>query len=86
METHTKKKTPQLYTTMQEEPSIQGNSKPSEDIQESTPQVEDPQDDTEKDKSSKQLNDFFSAIKALGKNAVKSGKVRELEPFMLVPR
>jgi len=42
--------------------------------------VEDPQDDTEKDKSS-ELNDFVSAIKALGKNAAKSGKVRELEPF-----
>jgi len=65
---------------MQEEPSIQGNSEPLEDLQESTPQVEDPQDDTEKDKSSK-LKDFVSAIKALGKNAAKSGKVRKLEPF-----
>jgi len=34
----------------------------------------------EKDKSSK-LNDFVSAIKALRKNAAKSGKVREPEPF-----
>jgi len=34
----------------------------------------------EKDKSS-ELNDFVSAIKALGKNAAKSGKVRDPEPF-----
>jgi len=34
----------------------------------------------EKDKSS-ELNDFVSAIKALGKNAAKSDKVREPEPF-----
>jgi len=80
METRAKKKTPQLYSTMQEEPLIQGNSEPPEDLPESIPQVEDPQDDTEKDKSS-ELNDFVSAIKALGKNAAKSGKVRELEPF-----
>jgi len=33
-----------------------------------------------KDKSS-ELNDFVSAIKALGKNAAKSGKVREPELF-----
>jgi len=76
METHAKKKTPQLYSTMQGESSIQEYSKPLEDLQESTPQVEDPQDDMEKDKSS-ELNDFVSAIKALGKNAAKSGKVRE---------
>jgi len=74
METRAKKKTPQLYSTMQ------GNSEPPEDLQESTPQVEDPQDDTEKDKSS-ELNVFVSAIKALGKNAAKSGKVREPELF-----
>jgi len=80
METHTKKKTPQLYSTMQEESSNQGNSEPPEDLPESTSQVEDPQDDMEKDKSS-ELNDFVSAIKSLGKNAAKSGKVRELEPF-----
>jgi len=55
-------------------------SEPPEDLQESTPQVEDPQDDMKKDKSS-ELNDFVSAIKALGKNAAKSGKVREPEPF-----
>jgi len=67
---------------MQEEPSIQENFEPLEDLQESTPQVEDPdQDDMEKDKSSDQLNDIVSAIKALGKNAAKSGKVREPEPF-----
>jgi len=58
--------TPQLYSTMQEESSIQGISEPPEDLPESTPQVEDPQDDMEKDKSS-ELNDFVSAIKALGK-------------------
>jgi len=81
METRTKKKTPQLYTTMQEEHLIQGNSEPPEDLQDSTPPVEDPQDDMDKDKSSDQLNDFVSAIKALGKNAAKSGKVRELELF-----
>jgi len=80
METCAKKKTPQLYSTMQGESLIQEYSEPPEDLQESTPQVEDPQDDTEKDKSS-ELNDFVSAIKALGKNAAKSGKVRELEPF-----
>jgi len=80
MQTCAKKKTPQLYSTTQEEPSIQGNSKPPEDLPESTPQVEDLQDDTEKDKSYK-INDFVSAIKALGKNAAKSGKVREPEPF-----
>jgi len=80
METHAKKKTPQLYSTMQGESSIQEYSEPLEDLQESTPQVEDPQDDMEKDKSS-ELNDFVSAIKALGKNAAKSGKVREPEPF-----
>jgi len=80
METHAKKKTPQLYSTMQGESSIQEYSEPPEDLQESTPQVEDPQDDMEKDKSSK-LNDFVSAIKALGKNAAKSGKVWEPEPF-----
>ena len=80
METRTKKKTPQLYSTMQGESSIQEYSESLEDLQESTPQVEDPQDDMEKDKSS-ELNDFVSAIKALGKNAAKSGKVREPEPF-----
>ena len=80
METRAKKKTPQLYSTMQEEPSIWRNSEPPEDLPESTPQVDGPQDDTEKDKSSK-LNDFVSAIKALGKNAAKSGKVREPELF-----
>ena len=80
METHAKKKTPQTYSTMQGESLIQEYSKPLEDLQESTPQVEDPQDDMEKDKSS-ELNDFVSAIKALGKNAAKSGKVREPEPF-----
>jgi len=80
METRAKKKTPQLYSTMQGESSIQEYSKPPEDLQESTPQVEDPQDDMEKDKSS-ELNDFVSAIKALGKNAAKSGKVREPEPI-----
>jgi len=80
METHAKKKTPQLYSTMQGESSIQEYSEPPEDLQESIPQVEDPQDDMEKDKSS-ELNDFVSAIKALGKNAAKSGKVREPEPF-----
>jgi len=80
METHTKKKTPQLYSTMQGESLIQEYSEPLEDLQESTPQVEDPQDDMEKDKSS-EINDFVSAIKALGKNVAKSGKVRELEPF-----
>ena len=81
METCAKKKTPQLYTTLQEEPSIQENSKPPENPQDSTPLVEDPQDGMDKDKSSDQLNDFVSAIKALGKNAARSGKVRELEPY-----
>jgi len=42
--------------------------------------VEDPQDDMEKYKSPK-LNDFVSAIKALGKKSAKSGKVREPELF-----
>jgi len=50
MDTRTKKKTPQLYSTMQEEPSIWRNSEPPEDLPESTPQVDDPQDDMEKDK------------------------------------
>jgi len=79
METRAKKKTPQLYSTMQGESSIQEYSKPP-DLQESTPQVKDPQDDKEKDKSS-ELNDFVSAIKALGKSAAKSGKVRKPELF-----
>ena len=49
METRAKKKTLQLYSTMQGESSIQEYSEPPEDLQESTPQVEDPQDDTEKE-------------------------------------
>ena len=57
METRAKKKTPQLYSTMQGESLIQEYSEPPEDLPESIPQVEDPQDDTEKDKSS-ELNDF----------------------------
>ena len=64
---------------MQEESSIQ-NSEAPEDPENTTPPVEDPQDDLDNDKSS-QLDDFVSAIKALGKNAAKSGKVREPEPF-----
>jgi len=50
---------------MQEEPLIQEKSEAPEDPQYSTPLVEDPQDDADKDKSSDQLNDFFLAIKAL---------------------
>jgi len=42
METHAKKKTPQLYSTMQGESLIQEYSEPPEDLPESTPLVEDP--------------------------------------------
>ena len=78
METRSKSKTTQLYTTeiMQEESSIREVSEPVE-------LEEDPQevDSTNNDKSSDPINDLVSVIKSLRKSTEKTGKVQELELF-----
>jgi hypothetical protein len=89
METRAKKKSTTLYTTqtMHEGSSLREDSETSriEEVpEETTPQAEDPQGDVDNDKSSTQLSDFVSAIKALGKSAAstaKPGRVKEPDPF-----
>ena len=85
METRAKKKATPLYTaqTMPEEASIREVSEipDSDEVPEETSQAEGPQGSLNNDKSSNQLSDFVTAIKALGKSAAKPGKVKEPDPF-----
>ena len=77
METRSKSKTTQLYTTkiMQEESSIREVSEQVE-LEEDHQEV----NSTNNDKSDP-IHDIFSIIKSLGKNTEKTGRVREPELF-----
>lgn len=70
--------------TMPEESSIREISETPriEEVPEDTIlPVEDPEDDLDNDKSSVPISEFVSAIKALGKSATKTGKIKEPDPF-----